>query len=163
LFLVLMAMILSINELLDESAKSDATLTLSFEQRQKSRLRVTLDNGEEAGLSLPRGTVLRSGDQLRAEDGRVIEVCAAAEPVTTAFTEDAHLLARAAYHLGNRHVALQIGEGWVRYLADPVLDAMVGGLGLGIVHEERPFEPEVGAYPGSSHDHREPHDGPHPP
>jgi urease accessory protein len=156
-------MILSINELLDESAKSDATLTLSFEQRQKSRLRVTLDNGEEAGLSLPRGTVLRSGDQLRAEDGRVIEVCAAAEPVTTASTRDTHLLARAAYHLGNRHVALQIGEGWVRYLADHVLDAMVGGLGLGIVHEERPFEPEIGAYSGSSHDHREPHGGPHPP
>ena len=142
-------MILSINELLNESAKSDATLTLSFEQRQKSRLRVTLDSGEEVGLNLPRGTVLRSGDQLRAEDGCVIEVCAAAEPVTTAFTEDAHLLARAAYHLGNRHVALQIG--WVRYLADHVLDAMVGGLGLGIVHEERPFEPEIGAYLGSSH------------
>ncbi|HYY16096.1 MAG TPA: urease accessory protein UreE, partial [Gammaproteobacteria bacterium] len=81
-------------------------------------------------------------------------VCAAAEPVTTAFTEDAHLLARAAYHLGNRHVALQIGEGWVRYLANHVLDAMVGKLGLVIVHEERPFEPEVGAYSGSSHNHR---------
>jgi urease accessory protein len=156
--------VIKINERLHGSAEeAHATLTLSFEQRQKSRLRVTLDNGEEAGLSLPRGTVLRSGDQLRAGDGRVIEVCAASEPVTTASTRDNHLLARAAYHLGNRHVALQIGEGWVRYLADHVLDAMVGGLGLGIVHEERPFEPEIGAYPSSSHDHREPHDGPHPP
>ena len=90
-------------------------------------------------------------DLLRAEDRRVIEVRAATEPVTTASTGDTHLLARAAYHLGNRHVALQIGEGWVRYLADHVLDAMVGGLGLGIVHEERPFEPEIGAYSGSNH------------
>jgi urease accessory protein len=156
--------VIKINERLHGSAEqAHATLTLSFEQRQKSRLRVKLDSGEEAGLTLPHGTVLRSGDLLRAEDRRVIEVRAASEPVTTASTGDTHLLARAAYHLGNRHVALQIGEGWVRYLADHVLDAMVGGLGLGIVHEERPFEPEIGAYSGSSHDHRGSHDGPYPP
>jgi Urease accessory protein UreE len=152
-------MIVRINERLQAPAKADATVTLSFEQRQKSRLRVKLNNGEEVGLSLPRGTVLRGGDLLRAEDGRLIEVRPAAEPVTTAFSEDPYLLARAAYHLGNRHVALQIGDGWVRYLEDPVLDAMVEALRLRTVREKRPFEPESGAY--QSHDHGVADDGTH--
>ena len=101
-----------ITERLQTPAKVDTTLTVSFEQRQKSRQRVRLDSGEEAGLSLPHGTVLRAGDRLRTEDGRVVEVRALAEPVTTAYSDDPHLLARAAYHLGNRHIALEIGAGW---------------------------------------------------
>lgn len=148
-----MMRLLRIEERLETPTLATAALTLSFEQRKKTRQRVRLDNGEEAGLQLPRGTVLRGGDRLRADDGRVIEVRAAAEPLTTAFSEDAHLLARAAYHLGNRHVALEIGDGWVRYLADHVLDAMVESLGLRIVHEETPFEPETGAYHDGSHHH----------
>ena len=149
--------ILRVNERLQAPAQAEVSLTLSFEQRQKSRLRVRLDNGEEVGLSLAHGTVLRGGDRLRAEDGRIIEVRSAPEPVTTAFSEDPSRLARAAYHLGNRHIALQIGEGWVRYLADPVLDAMVEGWGLPIVRETRPFEPEIGAYPSRGHDHQAAH------
>ncbi len=104
-----------ITERLQTPAKTDTTLTLSFEQRQKSRQRVRLDSGEDAGLSLPHGTMLRAGDRLRAKDGRVVEVRALAEPVTTGYSVDPHLLARAAYHLGNRHIALEIGAGWVRY------------------------------------------------
>jgi urease accessory protein len=155
--------IIRINERLHAAAKADLTLTLSFEERQKSRQRVALDGGEEAALVLARGTCLSDGDLLRAEDGRVIAVRAAPEPVTTALTADPTLLARAAYHLGNRHVALQIGEGSVRYLEDHVLDAMVAALGLRLVHEQRPFEPEAGAYHGHAHpphdepDGREPH------
>lgn len=144
--------IMSINERLLAPAKADATLTLSLEARQKSRQRVTLDSGEEMALTLPRGTCLRDGDHLRAEDGSVITVRAAPEPVTTARTDDPTLLARAAYHLGNRHVALEIGEGFVCYLEDHVLDAMVEALGLHIVRERRPFEPEAGAYSGHGHE-----------
>ena len=130
---------------------AQATLTLPFEQRQKSRLRTRLDNGEEVGLFLPRGTVLRHGDRLRAANGRVVEVRAAPETVSTARTDDPLRLARAAYHLGNRHVALQLGPGWLRYLHDHVLDGMVRELGLEVVCEQAPFEPEAGAYGGGHH------------
>ena len=130
---------------------AQATLTLPFEQRQKSRLRTRLDNGEEVGLFLPRGTVLRHGDRLRAANGRVVEVRAAPETVSTARTDDPLRLARAAYHLGNRHVALQLGPGWLRYLHDHVLDGMVRELGLEVIYEQAPFEPEAGAYGGGHH------------
>lgn len=129
-------------------------LELPFELRQKSRLRVTLNNGEEAGLILDRGAILRGGDKLLAEDGRVVEVIAAQETVSTVRCDDPWQLARASYHLGNRHVALQIGPGWLRYRHDHVLDDMVCGLGFSVVVENVPFEPEAGAYGGGySHGH----------
>ena len=129
------------------------SLTLPFELRQKSRLRTRLDNDEEVGLMLPRGTILRQGDILKADNGLLIEINAAAEQVSTASSADALLLARACYHLGNRHVALQIGSNWVRYLHDHVLDEMVLKLGLELNTEQAPFAPEAGAYHGSSHSH----------
>ena len=125
---------------------ASATLTLPFEQRQKSRLRVRLDSGEEAGLHLPRGQMLRDGDLLRADNGVIVAVCAAPEPVSTARTKDALSFARACYHLGNRHVPLQIDGTFIRYPQDPVLDELVRSLGLDLVHELSPFEPEAGAY-----------------
>ncbi len=130
-----------------------ATLTLPLDQRVRARLRVTLDDGRDAGLFLDRGPILRDGDLLRAEDGSLIRVRAAAEPVSVARTQDGHLLARACYHLGNRHTPLQILPGEVRYPHDPVLDAMLQGLGLEPEYAERPFEPEPGAYGehGSGH------------
>lgn len=127
------------------------SLTLSFDERQKSRLRTRLDDGTEAGLILERGRVLRDGDCLLAENGQVIQVRAALEQVSTVTCADATGLARAAYHLGNRHVALQIGTGWLRYRQDHVLDAMVCALGLQVQHEQAPFEPEVGAYHAAHH------------
>lgn len=142
---------LRIVERLNENLPARATLTLPFDLRQKSRLRTRLDSGEEVGLFLPRGTVLRHGDRLRAADGRVIEVRAAPETVSTARTDEPLLLARAAYHLGNRHVALQLGPGWLRYLHDHVLDGMVRELGLDVIGEQAPFEPEAGAYGGGHH------------
>jgi urease accessory protein len=129
-------------------------VVLPFEQRQKSRLRVRLSSGAEAGLFLERGGVLRGGDLLLADDGTVVEVVAAAETVSTVRASDAWHLLRAAYHLGNRHVPVQIGEGWLRYGHDHVLDDMVRGLGLEVLVEQAPFEPEAGAY-GHSHDHAE--------
>jgi len=125
-------------------------LVLPFELRQKSRLRARLESGVEVGLFLERGIVLRGGDLLRADDGTVIEVVAALETVSAVRDSDATRLARAGYHLGNRHVPVEIGQGWLRYGHDHVLDDMVRGLGLEVRVEEAPFEPEGGAY-GHSH------------
>lgn len=134
-----------------EATEPDADLTLSFERRQKSRQRVRLDNGQEATIVLPPGTALADGDHLRSIDGQVVRVRAEAEPVSLVAADDPVSLARACYHLGNRHVALQIGEGWLSYQPDHVLDEMIEGLGLKVVHESRPFRPERGAYGGHRH------------
>lgn len=142
---------LQIVERLSDNPPAQATLTLPFELRQRSRLRTRLDSGEEVGLFLPRGTILRHGDRLRATGGLVVEVRAAPETVSTARTDDPLLLARAAYHLGNRHVALQLGPSWLRYLHDHVLDGMARELGLTVVSERAPFEPEAGAHGGGHH------------
>jgi urease accessory protein len=128
-------------------------LVLPFEQRQKARQRARLAGGLDVGLQLPRGTVLRGGDRLRAADGTVLEIVAARESVSTVWCRDLRRLAQVAYHLGNRHVPLEIGPGWVRYLADHVLDALVSQLGLNVVHQDEPFEPEAGAYGGHDHSH----------
>jgi len=148
---------LQISELLNEPGQPSVQLTLPFEKRQKSRLRVSLDNKEEAFLVLQRGTLLRNGDLLRADNGLIIEVRAAIEEVATASTEDTVLFARACYHLGNRHVPLQVGDGWLRLQRDHVLEDMVRSLGLDVRHEQAPFEPEGGAY-GSHHSHSHSHE-----
>lgn len=145
---------LEVHEVLDAAAPPNASLTLPFESRQKSRLRTRLDSGEEVALLLPRGTVLRGGDCLRADNGLIIRVQAQAETVSTAFSRDPLLLARACYHLGNRHVALQIGDTWLRYLHDHVLDGLIADMGLKVFAEQAPFEPEGGAY---AHGHGDGH------
>lgn len=144
---------LTISSKLQERRAADAQLTLPFQLRSKSRLLTALDNGEEVGLVLERGSVLRGGDLLLADDGRVIEIVAAPETVSTVRSEDPWQLARASYHLGNRHVGLQIGQGWLRYQHDHVLDDMVRGLGLAVSVEAAPFEPEGGAYGSVPHQH----------
>jgi urease accessory protein len=123
-------------------------LTLPFEQRQKSRLRVKAENGEEVALILPRGRVLRGGDRVAATDGREVEIVAAREKLL--HIESAEL-ARVAYHLGNRHVPLQVGPGFLRIAEDHVLEEMARKLGARVSHVEAPFEPEAGAY-GHQHD-----------
>jgi len=142
--------VLELTERIDEigSGQIHGQLSLPYELRVKSRLRTQLVDGTEVGVILPRGTVLRGGDLLRAEGGELVEVVAAMESVSVARTKDGLLLARAAYHLGNRHMAIQIGEGYLSYLHDHVLDDMVRQLGLEVECEQRPFEPESGAYGG---------------
>lgn len=168
-----MSKLLTFNERLEKPGHCDVTLTLPFELRQKSRLRVTLDDGREAGLVLSRGHILRGGDCLRADDGTVVSIRAADEQVTTVTHDNPDELTRAAYHLGNRHVSLQVGEGWLRYLADHVLDEMVQSMGMQSRHEMAPFEPEPGAYHqghghshehshGQEHDHEHDHQHSHP-
>ena len=129
-----------------EKRSADVQLVLPFQLRSKSRVRTALATGEEVGVVLERGSILRDGDLLVAGDGRIVAVVAAAERVSTVHSSDPRQLLRAAYHLGNRHVALQIGAGWVRYQHDHVLDEMVIGLGLKVSVEDAPFEPEAGAY-----------------
>jgi urease accessory protein len=145
---------ITITQRLAEPRVAQARLVLPFELRQKSRLLGKLESGEEVGVVLDRGVFMRGGDCLVASDGRVIEVVAANEQVSVVTASDPWQLARAAYHLGNRHVALQVGNGWLRYLHDHVLDDMVRGLGYLVTIENLPFEPEAGAYSHAGNSHR---------
>jgi len=145
--------LLTISHRLEETRPTDAQLVLPFDQRCRSRFRARLVSGEEVGVILERGHVLRGGDLLLADDGRVIEVTAASETVSSVHSADPRTLARAAYHLGNRHVSLQLGDGWLRYRHDHVLDEMLHGLGMQVIVEEAPFEPEPGAYHGGHDSH----------
>jgi urease accessory protein len=126
-------------------------LRLPFELRQKSRLHATLASGEEVAIVLPRGQVLRGGDWVVASDGRVIEVVAQPEKVLHVLCATPDALTRAAYHLGNRHVPVELGDGWLRIAADHVLEEMLRGLGASVSAIEAPFEPEAGAYSGHHH------------
>ncbi len=139
------------------SGEPVTTLTLPLEKRIRSRLRVTLDDGSDAGVFLERGQTLRDGDLLADASGEIVQVIAAAEPVSEVRCGDTLLLARACYHLGNRHVALQIVDGLLRYQHDHVLDDMLRGLGLHPGFVEAPFEPEPGAYGGSAQGHSHSH------
>jgi urease accessory protein len=128
-------------------------LALPFELRRKSRLLTRLASGEPVGFMLERGAPLRDGECLRGDDGRVYRIRAADEAVMDARCEDAATLARLAYHLGNRHAMLQIGDGFVRFAADDVLAAMARGIGATITPLRAPFEPEAGAYAIGAHTH----------
>jgi urease accessory protein len=140
---------LRLTELLEENeaAIPAGVLTMRFEDRRRSRMRARLDDGRDAALLLPRGTILRDGDRLRdAEAGVVVTVRAAAQTLSYVRIADPLSLARAAYHLGNRHVPVQLGRGWLAYEHDHVLDGMVEDLGLAVDTRIAPFEPEAGGY-----------------
>jgi urease accessory protein len=137
-------------------ATAGERLVLPFDLRSKSRLLTRLESGEEVGLFLERGAILRAGDKLLGGDGRVVEVAAAPEAVIEARADDPVLLAKAAYHLGNRHVPVQVGPDFLRFGRDHVLAEMVRGLGLKVAEIEAPFEPESGAYGGHG-GHAHPH------
>ncbi len=127
-------------------------LELPFEQRQKTRFRATLASGETVAVLLPRGEVLRGGDRVAASDGRVIAIVAQPENLLHVECGSASELARAAYHLGNRHVPVQVGAGFLRIAADHVLENMLRQLGAKVSSISAPFEPEAGAYAGV-HEH----------
>ncbi|MEH6455926.1 MAG: urease accessory protein UreE [Cocleimonas sp.] len=130
------------------------SLTLVKDQREKSRLKVTLDNGEEGGLFFAKGTSFQDGDLIISTDGEIlVQIRAASETVSSVRCDDPLMLAKACYHLGNRHIPLQINMGELRYQHDHVLDEMVRGLGLEVLTEQAPFEPESGAYSGGGHHH----------
>lgn len=135
-------------------------VSLSFDLRQKSRIRVTLQSGVEAALYMQRGTILRGGDFLQADSGEIIEVIAADQAMMKVTASTSKALTRAAYHLGNRHVPLEIGDGWLKLETDSVLKDMLLGLGVQVEELQAPFEPESGAYAaGGGHHHH--HDDEH--
>ncbi|CAE6697030.1 urease accessory protein UreE [Paraburkholderia haematera] len=132
--------------------KRAPTLTLTFDDRRKSRLAATLDNGEEVALLLPRGTVLRDSDVLVADDGGLVRVVAAPEAVLVIRAKDALTLTRAAYHLGNRHTPVEVGLDYLKLEYDPVLADMLKRIGASVDQVSMPFQPESGAY-GGGHKH----------
>jgi urease accessory protein len=149
----------TIDKLIDPKIKLAAvlvkrapTLTLDFDARRKSRLAATLDNGEEVALVLPRGTVLRDGDVLVAQDGTLVRVVAAAEAVLMVTARDRLTLTRAAYHLGNRHTPVEVGAEYLKLEYDPVLADMLKRIGALVEQVTLPFQPESGAY-GGGHKH----------
>lgn len=151
---------LLLEALYDGPEAASERLELDFSYRTKSRLRAKLVSGEEVGLFLPRGTILRGGQKLAGRDGRIVEVIAAPEELLEARCANPLALARAAYHLGNRHVAVEVGAdaagSWLRIQADHVLEGMLVGLGATVSALRAPFEPEAGAY---AHGHQHPGDG----
>ena len=136
----------------DPRAVATDYVQLTYEQRTRGRLVARLGSGAEAAFALPRGATLHHGDRLLATDGRVVEVRASAEPLLEVAVADATRLARAAYHLGNRHVAVELRTGALRVAQDAVLERLLQGLGLAPSRVEAPFEPEGGAY-GAAHSH----------
>lgn len=149
------------------ASQADDTLTLPFELRIRGRLKAVSDTGCQLGLFLDRGPVLRDGEGLRADNGEVVRIRAAIEPVVTARIETGLPLARLAYHLGNRHVQLALGEdaqgGYVRFPPDHVLEALAEHLGARLEHHPAPFDPEPGAYRHGGQGHPHPHDHDHEP
>jgi urease accessory protein len=127
-------------------------IELTFDQREKSRLRATSTYGAEIGISLKPGTIMKHGDLLALSDGTTAQIVAAAERVMEVHAATPQRLAAIAYHVGNRHVPLEIAEGALRLLPDHVLRAMIEGLGGHVREIETPFTPEPGAY-GHSHVH----------
>ena len=142
--------------------KRAARVSLDWDVRQKSRFDATDSRGRQLGVFLPRGTAVRGGDVLVAEDGSLIQVQAAPQPVLVVRACAEHGspfdLLRAAYHLGNRHVALELQPDHLKLEPDPVLADMLRQQHLIVSEASVAFEPEGGAYSGGGHGHgHEPH------
>jgi urease accessory protein len=128
-----------------------AQLILPYELREKSRLLAQLPSGEEVAVFTARGSVMRDGDLMQGDDGRVVQIIAAAEPTYKIVCDSAFDLLRCAFHLGNRHTQAQLGDGFLRIRLDSVLKEMLQGLGANVIEELASFEPEAGAYGGGHH------------
>jgi urease accessory protein len=135
-----------------DPAKDIPSLVLPFDSRKKSRQLVKLEGGEEIGLLLPPGTILRDGDIVESKDGYQFKIQAAKEELIMVTAPDPFLLLRAAYHLGNRHTAIELQPDRILLQVDPVLKEMLLGLGLTVTLVSEKFTPETGAY-GGGHKH----------
>ncbi|MGB3138577.1 MAG: urease accessory protein UreE [Nodosilinea sp.] len=145
----------------DDAAPVVATLSLTAGDRTKSRHRFTTDDGTPLYLNLARGTVLRGGDLLSGDaDDTMVRVVAKPEPVVVVTAADGFDLIRAVYHLGNRHVSLELAADRLMLEPDSVLEAMLSQLGgLELTRATLRFEPEAGAYQsGHTHLHDRGHD-----
>ena len=147
--------------------KRAATVVLDWDTRQKSRFDTEDSQGRTLGVFLPRGSVVRGGDVLVAEDGSLVKVMATPQPVMVVRPCTEHGspfdLTRAAYHLGNRHVAIELRPDRLQIEPDHVLAQMLRNMHLTVTEELAPFEPEGGAYAGhgehghAAHGHAEGH------
>ena len=129
------------------------TVVLDFDDRHRRRMAMTGTRGLEFLLDLENAVALRGGDALVLEDGRLVEVVAAPEPLVEIRGSDPQHLVRVAWHLGNRHLPTQITARGLRIRRDHVIEAMVKGLGARLIEIEAPFDPEGGAYAGDGHAH----------
>jgi urease accessory protein len=135
------------------SVATGATATLDWDQRHRRRVRLTIDQGGEFLLDLDHATVINDGDALELDDGRLVNVRAADEPVCDAFARSPEHMARIAWHLGNRHLSVQIMADRLRIRDDHVIVAMLHDMGVRVERLKAPFTPEGGAYSGHAHDH----------
>ena len=129
------------------------TVVLDYDERYRRRISMSGVRGLEFLLDLPEAVMLRAGDGLKLEDGRIVEVVAAPESLIEIRAADAAALTRIAWHLGNRHLPVQIAAQRLRVRADHVIAEMVTGLGGEIAALEAPFDPETGAYAGTADHH----------
>ena len=129
------------------------TVVLDFDDRHRRRMAMTGTRGLEFLLDLENAVALRGGDALVLEDGRMVEVVAAPEPLIEIRCKDPQHLVRVGWHLGNRHLPTQIMAKGLRIRRDHVIEAMVKGLGARVIEIEAPFDPEGGAYAGGGHAH----------
>lgn len=135
-----------------EEAAVDS-VTLPYLDRHRRRIRLVADSGTPFLLDLARARHLVEGDGLELDNGSYIRVCAAPEPVIEIAADSPGDLLRIAWHLGNRHLPLQVADDKLRIRADQVVAAMVEGLGGRLVWRAAPFDPELGAYAGAVPDH----------
>ncbi|NQU57328.1 MAG: urease accessory protein UreE [Rhodospirillales bacterium] len=140
------------------AAKAVGTVTLALDDRHRRRIRMAVDGGAAFLLDLPQAVMLCDGDGLEISEGGYIRVIAADEPVADVRAKSASHTARLAWHIGNRHVAVQVLEnGDLRILDDHVLVQMLEGLGAEVVRHNAPFSPEPGAYEKAEKDHSHDH------
>jgi urease accessory protein len=124
---------------------------LDYEGRHRRRTKLQCDSGREVLLDLTAAVQLRHGDALVLDDGGLIEVHAASEPLVELRTASPADLTRLAWHLGNRHVAAELGEAWLRIRPDHVLADLARRLGATVSEVTAPFDPEPGAYSAHAH------------
>lgn len=138
------------------------SITLDQDTRKKARIKSVTDKGQDIGIFVERGHPLLVGQVLKTECGLLIEVKGQAEEVSTAIATDWLAFSKVCYHLGNRHTSLQIGELWVRFKPDYVLEELAENYGLTIDRTPAVFEPESGAYgKGGAHSHGHSHSHSH--
>lgn len=130
----------------DTVDRIDGQLILDHLQREKGRFKTESSAGEEVRVFLERGHTLAIGEVLRSNCGKNLSVIGAVEPVVSASSDDWGQFSKACYHLGNRHVKMQIGDRWLRITPDHVLEDMLKQLGLHTRNEQAVFVPEPGAY-----------------
>jgi urease accessory protein len=135
----------------------DDSVTLDQDTRKKARIKISTDQGQTLGIFMQRGHPLLVGEVLKTECGLLIEVKGKAEEVSTAIASNWMDFSRICYHLGNRHTSLQIGELWLRFKPDHVLEELAENYGLSIDRTAAVFEPENGAYGSKSNNHTHSH------